>query len=153
MTSLSQVSTWERVRRFTITYMSRISRRRLDFTFKVAFDGGHGPDEGFIELPDLSFEVMDARAGSGDVMIDQMGEVVAGDTVEAITITYTVQGEISELREFKVRVPAGWSPPIDDAAAADKMGTYIVAHSRLNDDDEYAEITTDVEKQAPAKAE
>ena len=33
------------------------------------------------------------------------------------------------------------------------MGTYIVTHSRLNDDDEYAEITDDVEKQAPAKAD
>ena len=87
------------------------------------------------------------------VMIDQMGEVVAGSTGNEIAITYTVQGEISELREFKVRVPAGWSPPIDDAAAEDKMGTYIVEHSRMDDDGEYAEITvTEVEKQAPAKA-
>ena len=136
----------------TITYATDIAAKAGDFAFKVGFDGSHGPDEGFIALPDLSVTVMDARAGSGEVMIDQMGEVVAGSTGNEITITYTVQGQISELREFKVRVPAGWSPPIDDAAAADKMGTYIVTHSRLNDDGEYAEITDDVEKQAPAKA-
>ena len=87
-------------------------------------------------------------------MIDQMGEVVAGSIpLNAITITYTVQGEISELREFKVRVPAGWSPPINDAPAADKAGTYIVEHSRMDADGVYGEITTDVEKQEPEKAD
>ena len=137
----------------TITFMSDAQPKAGDAVFKLAFDGGHGPDKGFIALDDVTFEVMDARAGSGDVMIDQMGEVVAGSTGNEITITYTVQGQISELREFKVRVPAGWSPPINDVAAVDKMGTYIVAHSRADAEGVYAEITTDVEKQAPAKAE
>ena len=86
----------------------------------VSFDGGHGPDTGFAKVADLSVTVMEAKAGSGMVMISQMGEIVAGFRAgNDITITYTVAGQIKGTvpgqttmdRLFKVKVPAGWSAP------------------------------------------
>ena len=94
---------------------------------------------------------MDAKAGSGDVDIDQGGERVAASTDNELVITYIAEGQISELRKFRVKVADGWSAPINDAAAADKMGTYTVTHERLNDEDEYADETGKVEKREPEK--
>ena len=53
----------------TVTYMTDIQATADDVTFNVAFDGSHGPGEGFADgaLPDETVTVMDARAGSGDV--------------------------------------------------------------------------------------
>ena len=63
----------------------------------------------------------------------------------------TITGITTVDRPFKVKVPAGWSPPINDAEAADKMGTYTVTLTRKNADGEYVEVTDKIEKQAPEK--
>ena len=152
----------------TVTYMSDAQPTAGDVTFAVSFDGGHGPDTGFASVADLSVTVMEARAGSGTVMISQMGEIVASnpdaETPEGydITITYTVAGQIKGTvpgqttvdRLFKVRVPAGWSAPSAAATADANMGTYTVTHSRMDTTTGmYAERTGEVEEQAPTKAD
>ena len=144
----------------TVTYMSDAQPMAGDVTFMVSFDGGHGPDKGFKDVASLSVTVMEARAGSGMVMISQMGEIVAGSEGNDITITYTVAGQIKGTvpgqttmdRLFRVKVPAGWSAPSAAATADANMGTYTVTHSRMADDGTYAARTGEVEEQPPAKA-
>ena len=120
-------------RTITIDYTDvAVQETTGDATFAIDFDGSKGPDEGeFIALSEvLTVEVGQARAGSGDVEIDQMGEVVvAASTGNELTVTYTAIGEIGEEKQITVEVPAGWSAPITDAAADDKLGTFAVAHS------------------------
>ena len=60
----------------------------------------------------LTVDVGEAKKGSGTAEIADADTVVApGATGETITFTYTAVGEISYPREFRVRVPTGWSAP------------------------------------------
>ena len=84
----------------------------------------------------LIVEVLEAAAGSGMVLVDQGGEVVAGMGGYEITVTYTAIGQIGEGKQITVVVPDGWSPPQNAAAADEQLGTYTVAHLlKLADDD------------------
>ena len=70
-------------------------------------------------------------------MVDQdPGAIVAGSSGNTITVTYTAIGEIGEGKTITVEVPDGWSAPLNEAAAAEKMGTFTVTHYlKLADDD------------------
>ena len=77
----------------------------------------------------LTVTVMGAKAGSGMVSIDQdPGAIVAGSSGNTITVTYTAIGAIGEGKTITVAVPDGWSPPLNEAAADEKMGTFTVKH-------------------------
>ena len=79
----------------------------------------------------LTVDVGQAKKGSGMAEIADADTVVApGATGETITFTYTAVGEISYPREFRVRVPTGWSPPSDAGTSPDNAGTYAVDHVR-----------------------
>ena len=142
-----------------LTFMTDIQPTAGEATFKFAFDGGHGPDEGFLGLADQAVEVMEAAAGSGMVApIAQMGKIVVGDTVEEIVITYTAEGQIKGTipgitdtnRLFEIKVPTadGWSAPSRTENAA---GYYAVTHEAPDDtqDTGYGLVTGKVEAMAP----
>ena len=124
---------------FTFTYEGMMPEAAGDLAFTVAVDGGEGPGEVAEGSPDpmalidgsgaLTVTVADAAAGSGTVMVAQdPGAVVAGSTGNTITVTYTAIGSISEGKTITVAVPDGWSPPLNEAAADEKMGTFTVTH-------------------------
>ena len=126
----------------TLTFTTDIQPTAGTATFKFAFDGGHGPDTGFIALPDETVEVLEAAAGSGMVApIAQMGKIEVGATVADISITYTAEGQIKGIipgithddRSIKIRVPTtdGWSAPSRTAEAA---GYYTVKHEKPDED-------------------
>ncbi len=123
---------------FTFTYEGMMPEAAGDLAFTVAVDGGEGPGEVAEGSPApmalidgsgaLTVTVGQAAAGSGTVMIDQGGAVVAGSDGNEITVTYTAIGEIGEGKTITVAVPDGWSPPLNEAAADEKMGTFTVTH-------------------------
>ncbi len=77
----------------------------------------------------LTVDVGEAKKGSGTAEIADADTVVApGATGETITFTYTAVGEISYPKEFRVRVPLGWSKPTNAATSPDSVGTYSVEH-------------------------
>ena len=77
----------------------------------------------------LTVDVGEAKAGSGMAEIADADKVVEpGATEETLTFTYTAVGEISYPREFRVRVPKGWTKPSNTTTAPDNMGTYTVEH-------------------------
>ena len=109
-----------------------------DATFAVATKGGLETDTAFVAvvgpMPEdvmLTLPVGEAKTGSGDAEIADSDKVVAPDaTGETITFTYTAAGEISYPREFRVRVPAGWSAPTANPTSPENAGTYSVGHIR-----------------------
>ena len=123
---------------FTFTYEGMMPEAAGDLAFIVAVDGGEGPGEVAEGSPDpmalidgsgaLTVTIGQAAAGSGTVMIDQGGAVVAGSDGNTITVTYTGIGEIGEGKTITVVVPDGWSAPLNEAAADEKMGTFTVTH-------------------------
>ena len=79
----------------------------------------------------LTVDVGEAKTGSGTAEIAAADSVVApGATGETIIFTYTAIGEISYPREFRVRVPAGWSAPSNATTSPENAGTYNVEHTR-----------------------
>ena len=79
----------------------------------------------------LTVSVGEAAAGSGTAGVDLMGEtIIAGSIENELTFTYTAVGTIGYPREFRVRIPAGWSEP--NSGADNDEGTYTVA---LTDED------------------
>ena len=88
-----------------------------------AFSGVSGDEDG----NDATVDVGYAKAGSGTASVDM--PVVAPSPAEGaatavtLTFTYTAAGETAYPKEFRVRVPTGWSAQI---AAAD----YTVVHMR-----------------------
>ena len=124
---------------FTFTYEGMMPEAAGDLSFTVAVDGGEGPGEVLEGMPTpaaladgsgaLTVTVGDAAAGSGMVSIDQdPGAIVAGSSGNTVTVTYMAIGTISEGKTITVTVPDGWSPPLTDAAAPEKMGTITVMH-------------------------
>ena len=112
----------------TFTYNAMVPLTTGDVTFTVALDGGAGPDMDIKKVMDLTVAVGGAEAGSGMVAVMPDG-VTASSPGNEIVFTYTAIGVIGEEREFSVTVPEGWSPPLNEAAADDKMGTYTVTHT------------------------
>ena len=141
-----------------LTFMTDIQPTAGTAPFTFAFDGGHGPDEGFLGLANQEVEVMEAAAGSGEAEPDQMGKIVVGDIVEEIVITYTAEGQIKGTipgitdtnRLFEIKVPTadGWSAPSRTENAA---GYYAVTHEAPDDtqDTGYGLVTGKVEAMAP----
>ena len=79
----------------------------------------------------MTLPVGEAKTGSGSAEIADSDKVVApGAPGETITFTYTAAGEISYPREFRVRVPAGWSAPTANPTSPENAGTYSVGHIR-----------------------
>ncbi len=79
----------------------------------------------------LTVDVGEAKTGSGTAEIADSDIVVAPGAIgETITFTYTAIGEISYPREFRVRVPAGWSAPSNLTTSPENAGTYSVEHTR-----------------------
>ena len=123
---------------FTFTYEGMMPEAAGDLAFTVAVDGGEGPGEVAEGSPApmalidgsgaLTVTIGQAAAGSGTVMIDQGGAVVAGSDGNEITVTYTAIGEIGEGKTITVVVPDGWSAPLNEAAADEKMGTFTATH-------------------------
>ena len=144
-----------------LTFTTDIQPTAGTGTFEFAFDGGHGPDEGFLDLANQTVEVLEAAAGSGEAMKVPMGKIVVGATVEDISITYTAEGQIKGIipgithddRLIKIRVPTadGWSAPSRTAEAA---GYYTVTLEKPDEDaaDGYSEIIDTIEAMAPGKA-
>ena len=135
---------------FTFTYSGMMPVAKGDLSFTVAVDGGEGPGETVppampapMQVGDpVTVTVMDAAAGSGGVVISQMNaagdivDVVAGMGGYTIKFTYTAIGEIGEGKTITVDVPDNWSPPLNEAAADEKMGTFTAMHYlKLADDD------------------
>ena len=125
----------------TFTYEGMMPEVAGDIAFTVAVDGGEGPDEKLaadgaptpMALIDgsgaLTVTIGQAAAGSGSVMIAQEpGAVVAGSSGNKITVTYTAIGEIGAGKKITVVVPDGWSAPLNEAAADEKMGTFTAKH-------------------------
>ena len=120
---------------FTFTYEGMMPEAAGDLAFTLAVDGGEGPGEVAEGMPApmalidgsgasdmLKVTVGQAAAGSGRVMVDQdPGAVVASSSGNTITVTYTAIGEIGEGKKITVTVPDGWSAPLTDAAAPEKM--------------------------------
>ena len=77
----------------------------------------------------LTVDVGHARAGSGMGLVSPR-IVEAGATGVNLTFTYTAVGIIDAPREFRVRVPAGWTPPNSAGSSSDNKGTYTVVHRR-----------------------
>ena len=130
---------------FTFTYTATMEmtmpKAKGDLSFTVAVDGGEGPGEVAEGMPapmqvgdPVTVSVIDAKAGSGAVDIAamgseaNMGRVVASSDGNTVTVTYTAIGEIGEDKKITVTVPTGWSPPLNEAAADEKMGTFTVKH-------------------------
>ena len=71
----------------------------------------------------LTVDVGEAKTGSGTAEIADSDTVVAPGAIgETITFTYTAVGEISYPREFRVRVPAGWSAPSNATTSPENAG-------------------------------
>ena len=106
--------------------------------FAVATHGGLDPADAFADvvgpMPEdvmLTVDVGEAKTGSGTAEIADSDIVVAPGAIgETITFTYTAIGEISYPREFRVRVPAGWSAPSNLTTSPENAGTYSVGHTR-----------------------
>ena len=129
---------------FTFTYTATdtmtMPKAKGDLEFIVAVDGGEGPGEVAEGMPKLDKDnnkvgdtlmvsVIDAKAGSGTVSIRQdPGAIAASSSGNTITVTYTAIGEIGEGKTITVAVPDGWSPPLNEAAADEKLGTFEVTH-------------------------
>ena len=134
---------------FTFTYEGMMPEAKGDLEFIVAVDGGEGPGEVKEGMPKLdkdnnrvevkadgsmTVRVIDAKAGSGSVDIAatgsaaNMGRVVAGSGGNEVMVTYEAIGEIGEGKKITVTVPAGWSAPLNEAAADEKMGTFTTKH-------------------------
>ena len=125
---------------YTVTYKDVTVQptAQADAAFKVEFRGD-GPGTGFgaVATPTgqanaQKVAVLDVRAGSGMVAVKGPAVITSGSTGNDITITYTAAAQISAGKQIKVNVPTGWSAPINDAAATDKMGTYDVKHVKLD---------------------
>ena len=134
----------------TFTYTGMMPEATQDLSFTVALDGGEGPgevDEGMpvpAQVGDaLIVEVLEAAAGSGMVSIAPMASVAAGSVVDEITVTYTAIGQIDADKVITVTVPGDWSPPLADAAAPEKMGTFTVMHLLKLADDAAADAEPD----------
>ena len=112
----------------TFTYTGMVQPAEEDgVQFKVASDGGAGPDDGVMDLADLSGLTVDvggAAAGSGDADVSPKF-VTVGDEDVALTFTYTAAGEVGYPRIFSVTVDSDW---IEPTIEADKKGTYTVKH-------------------------
>ena len=120
---------------FTFTYEGMMPEAKDDLSFTVAVDGGEGPGEVKEGMPvpmqvgdPLMVKVLDAKAGSGMVSIAPMTSIAAASTGNAVMVTYTAIGEIGAGKTITVTVPDGWSPPLTDAAAPEKMGTFTAKH-------------------------
>ena len=120
----------------TFIYTGKVQpRAKPGVKFKVETHGGLEADS-FDEVsgptPDavmLTVDVGEAKAGSGMAEIADADKVVEPSaTGETLTFTYTAVGEISYPREFRVRVPKGWTKPSNATTAPDNMGTYTVEH-------------------------
>ena len=134
----------------TFTYEGAIPEITQDLSFTVALDGGEGPgevDEGMVtpaQVGDaLTVTVLEAAAGSGMVSIAPMASVAAGSVVDEITVTYTAIGQIDADKVITVTVPGDWAPPLADAAAPEKMGTFTVMHLLKLADDAAADAEPD----------
>ena len=136
----------------TFTYEGMMPETTQDLSFTVALDGGEGPgevdeDEGMVtpaQVGDaLTVTVLEAAAGSGMVSIAPMASVAAGSVVDEITVTYTAIGQIDADKVITVTVPGDWSPPLADAAAPEKMGTFTVTHLLKLADDAAADAERD----------
>ena len=123
----------------TFVYTGKVQPTAGDASFGVGTKGGLETDTAFVAVsnpadPDsimLAIPVGEAKKGSGTAEIADADTVVApGATGETITFTYTAVGEISYPREFRVRVPAGWSAPSSAATSPENAGTYSVEHMR-----------------------
>ena len=123
----------------TFTYTGMMPEATGDLEFAVAVDGGEGPgdpevDEGMpipvaVDGSPVTVMVIDAAAGSGMVSAMATGDVVQANMPgNEITVTYTAEGEIGGGKTITVTVPDGWSPPLNDTAADEKMGTFTVMH-------------------------
>ena len=123
-----------------------------DVEFKVDFDGSADPREyqpvSVATGGTLKVNVGEARPGSGSGAVTPPGVITAGSTGNKLTFTYTVAGDASYPREFRVKVPTGWSTPIKDDTAATKQGTYKVEHRRPIGDI-LKTLTTTVQKLNP----
>ena len=122
----------------TFVYTGKVQPLAGDATFAVATKGGLETDTAFVAvvgpMPEdvmVTLPVGEAKTGSGDAEIADSDSVVApGAPGETITFTYTAAGEISYPREFRVRVPAGWSAPTANPTSPENAGTYSVGHLR-----------------------
>ena len=122
---------------YTVTYKDvTVQSTKADgVAFGIEFRGNSGPGTGFVAVATPKDEdnaqkvpVLDVKPGSGTVAVKGPAVITSGSTGNDITITYTAAAQISADKQIKVTVPTGWSAPINDAAAADKMGTYTVKH-------------------------
>ncbi len=128
---------------FTFKYEGMMPEAAGDLSFTVALDGGEGPldAEGMAELVEvdgspLTVTIGQAAAGSGMVSIAPMTSIAASSEDNEITVTYTAIGEIGEGKTITVTVPDGWSPPLNEAAADEKMGTFTAVHAdKVAEDD------------------
>ena len=121
--------------------------------FKVAIDGGDGPDTADGPAPAETgapaITVGEAAAGSGMVSVDPGGVILAGSTGNTLTFTYTLVGDITtSLREFRVEVDPDWTKPIAGGKASDKKGTYEITHKRSG-----SRFSTIIEKKDPIEFE
>ena len=121
--------------------------------FKVAIDGGDGPDTADGPAPAETgapaITVGEAAAGSGMVSVDPGGVILAGSTGNTLTFTYTLVGDITtSLREFRVEVDPDWTKPIAGGKASDKKGTYEITHRRSG-----SRFSTIIEKKDPIEFE
>jgi len=114
--------------------------------FYVAVHSGISGDS-FVDVSGsdtiLTVDVREARRGSGSGTVTPT-RVNPGDTGVNLTFTYTAVGEISAPREFRVQVPASWTPPSGAATSPDNKGTYTVTHRYAG-----IETTASVEKLPP----
>ena len=121
-------------------------RVETDVTFAVEVHSGV-PGDSFADVSGddtmLTVDVKEAKRGSGSGVVTPTA-VKAGATGVNLTFTYTAVGEISAPREFRVQVPASWTPPSDAATSPDNKGTYTVVHRHSG-----IETTTSIEKLAP----
>ena len=117
------------------TYNTQVGATIEDHEFKLAFQGGEGPDldaedptVGFGDDVILKVSVGEAAAGTGDP--DVMHDAIqAGDTDAEITFIYIAAGAIDYPGTFAVRVPETWDE--DGPAADDYTVTYEDADGNL----------------------
>ena len=101
-----------------LTYTTDVIKTKGSQTFKLAFQGGDGPDGSddgtdpdFIALSDLNVTVGEAAAGSGTAAVMTDGDIRTDSPNEVITFTYTAPGQIDYPGEFAVRIPTEWGKP------------------------------------------